>query len=145
MKPLDVFPVEVVSVIRGIHAMFYTPAAEELRAFIRDKLGFPYVDTGGGWLVFDAPAAEIGCHPADRQFHGFSFYCDDIEKTVAALQRRGVEFTGGIREEEWGRVTRFKVPGGEEVELYQPKYAKRPAKARRPTGPGTRKKVRGRA
>jgi hypothetical protein len=25
-----------------------------------------------------------------------AFYCDDIRKTVAELNRRGVEFTGGI-------------------------------------------------
>ncbi len=50
--------------IRGVHAMFYTPAAEELRAFIRDKLQFRYTDTGGGWLVFDAPAGEEGQPPA---------------------------------------------------------------------------------
>ena len=111
--------------IRGIHAMFYTPAAEELRAFIRDKLQFPYTDTGDGWLIFEAPAGEIGCHPADRTFHGLSFYCDDLPKTMADLKARGVEFTSGIKEEEWGRVTRFRVPGGEEVDLYQPKYEKR--------------------
>jgi catechol 2,3-dioxygenase-like lactoylglutathione lyase family enzyme len=108
--------------IQGIHAMFYTPAAEELRAFIRDKLGFPFTDTGGGWLIFDAPAAEIGVHPAERRFHGLSFYCDDLEATIETLRARGVEFRGGIREEEWGRVTRFLVPGGDEVELYQRKY-----------------------
>lgn len=110
--------------IRGVHAMFYTPAAEELRAFIRDKLGFPYTDTGDGWLVFDVPAAEIGCHPSDRKFHGLSFYCDDLTKTTEELKRRGVEFTSDVVEEEWGSVTRFRIPGGDEVELYQPKYSK---------------------
>lgn len=116
--------------IKGVHAMFYTPAADELRAFIRDKLGFPYVDTGGGWLIFDAPAAEIGCHPADRKFHGLSFYCDDLRKTITELSQRGVEFTSGVREEEWGWVTRFKIPGGDEVELYQSKYQKRQPRRR---------------
>ena len=36
--------------IKGVHAMFYSPKADEVRAFIRDKLGFSYTDTGGGWL-----------------------------------------------------------------------------------------------
>jgi hypothetical protein len=31
--------------IKGIHAMFYTPMAEETRAFLRDKLDFPYYET----------------------------------------------------------------------------------------------------
>ncbi len=102
--------------------MFYTPEAEALRAFIKDKLQFPYQDTGDGWLVFDAPAAEIGCHPSERRFHEFSFYCDDVRGTKAALEARGVEFTSDIREEEWGLVTRFRLPDGSEVELYEPKY-----------------------
>lgn len=110
--------------IRGVHAMFYTPAAEELRAFIRDKLQFPYTDTGGGWLIFDAPAGEIGCHPAERTFHGISFYCDDLKATMAELQRRGVEFTDVV-EQEWGTLTHFRIPGGEEVELYEPKHQKK--------------------
>jgi len=37
--------------IRGVHTMFYTSQPEALRAFLRDKLGFPATDVGGGWLV----------------------------------------------------------------------------------------------
>jgi len=77
--------------------MFYTPAAEELRAFIRDKLRLPFTDTGGGWLIFNAPAAEVACHPYDKKFHGISFYCDDLRGTIEELKRRGVEFTTGVR------------------------------------------------
>ena len=33
---------------KGIYTMFYTSEAEELRAFLRDKLGFPYTDVGDG-------------------------------------------------------------------------------------------------
>ena len=51
--------------IRGVHTMFYSSQPEELRAFLRDKLGFPHSDVGGGWLIFDLPEAEMGCHPAD--------------------------------------------------------------------------------
>ena len=84
--------------IRGVHAMFYSSEPEALRAFLRDKLGFPATDVGGGWLIFDLPEADMGCHPAERATgrsgtHDISFYCDDIEKTVAELKARGVEFT----------------------------------------------------
>src|SRR5206468_9190728 len=51
--------------IRGVHTMFYTSEPEALRAFLRDKLGFPATDVGGGWLIFDLPEADMGCHPAD--------------------------------------------------------------------------------
>lgn len=111
--------------IRGVHALFYTPRAEALRAFFRDKFRFPYVDAGDGWLIFDAPEADIGCHPATKRFHQISFYCDDLPRTVATLRKRGVKFTKGITDEGWGLATMFKVPGGDEVLLYQPKYAKR--------------------
>jgi hypothetical protein len=43
--------------IRGVHAMFYTSEPEALRAFLRDKLGLPATDMGGGWLIFDLPEA----------------------------------------------------------------------------------------
>src|SRR2546426_12542310 len=85
--------------IRGVHTMFYTSQPEELRAFIRDKLGFPYTDVGEGWLIFDLPEAEMGCHRADPEehapsgTHGISFYCDDIQRTVSELKARGMEFT----------------------------------------------------
>ena len=111
--------------IKGMHALFYTPKAEEARVFIRDKLGFPYTDTGDGWLIFDVPEGDLGCHPADKAFHSISFYCDDIHKTVEDLKSRGVEFTSGISDEGWGLLTHFRMPGDMKVELYQPKYEKR--------------------
>jgi len=110
--------------IRGMHGLFYTPKPEELRVFIRDKLGFPFTDLGDGWLIFDVPEADLGCHPSDKAFHSISFYCDDIKKTVATLKSRGVEFTTGISEESWGSLIRFRMPGNLEAELYQPKYVK---------------------
>jgi catechol 2,3-dioxygenase-like lactoylglutathione lyase family enzyme len=116
--------------IRGVHTMFYTSEPEALRAFFRDKLGFPAHDVGGGWLIFDLPEADLGCHPADKEndapsgTHHISFYCDDIEKTVATLRARGVEFTGPVADHGYGLVTHFKVPGNFEVQLYQPRYSK---------------------
>ena len=51
--------------IRGMHAMFYSSEAEALRAFLRDKLGLKGRDVGGGWLIFDAPEADLGVHPTE--------------------------------------------------------------------------------
>jgi catechol 2,3-dioxygenase-like lactoylglutathione lyase family enzyme len=116
--------------IRGVHTMFYSSQPDALRAFIRDKLRFPYTDVGQGWLIFDLPEAEMGCHPADpgegapSGMHDISFYCDDIQKTVAELRARGVEFTDEIADHGYGLVTHFKMPGGMEVQLYQPHYVK---------------------
>ncbi|HVR74667.1 MAG TPA: VOC family protein [Planctomycetota bacterium] len=119
--------------IKGVHTMFYSSRAEETRAFIRDKLGFPFTDVGDGWLIFDLPEAEMGCHPAEAKpdgqsgTHNISFYCDDIHGTVAELKKKGVSFTGGISDVGYGLATHFKMPGDFEVQLYQPHYRKKTA------------------
>lgn len=107
-----------------MHGLFYSPAADELRAFLRDKLGFPYTDTGGGWLIFDMPSADLGVHPGEQTMHEISFFCDDIEATVADLRAKGVDFTSEIQDEEWGRHISFDMPGGVSSLLYEPKYSK---------------------
>lgn len=115
--------------IRGLHAMFYSSQAAELRAFFRDKLQLPATDVGHGWLIFDAPEADLGVHPTEDNHPpsgtaDISFYCDDIRQTVAELKTRGVEFTDDVQDRGFGLVAFFKVPGDFQVMLYQPKYAK---------------------
>jgi uncharacterized glyoxalase superfamily protein PhnB len=128
--------------IRGVHTMFYSSKAEELRAFLRDKLKFPAFDVGGGWLIFDMPAADMGVHPADPGYehakagtHSISFYCDDVKKTVAELKSRGVEFIDDIRDQGYGLVTNFRMPGEVVVQLYQPLYKKKSAKTPKAKSP----------
>jgi predicted enzyme related to lactoylglutathione lyase len=122
--------------IKGVHTMFYSSQADELRNFLRDKLKLASTDVGEGWLIFDVPEAEMGCHPADPEkgapsgTHNISFYCDDLAKTVAELQARGVEITDPIADHGYGLVTFFKAPGDFKVQLYQPRYVKNfPAKS----------------
>lgn len=120
--------------IKGVHTMFYSSQAEELRRFLRDKLGLRATDVGDGWLLFDLPEADMGCHPLDTEdmkdtgvtsgTPHISFYCDDIHQTVAELQGRGVEFTDDVVDKGYGLATHFQVPGGFELELYQPHYKK---------------------
>ncbi len=112
--------------IKGVHTMFYTSVPEETRAFIKDKLGFPSRDVGGGWLIFDLPEADMGCHPAMPDSPSgtpyISFYCVDVVQTMTELKDRGVEFTQEIKDVGFGLATKFKMPGDIEVELYQPNY-----------------------
>jgi hypothetical protein len=121
--------------IKGVHTMFYSAEAEALRAFLRDKLRLPYTDVGEGWLIFDVPEADMGVHPAGPEpgaangTHNISFYCEDIEKTVAELKGRGVEFTSPVVDQGFGLVTHFRMPGDLTVLLYQPRYAKKPVRA----------------
>jgi hypothetical protein len=119
------------AMIKGMHAMFYSSQADALRAFLRDRLGLKATDVGGGWLIFDAPEADLGVHPTEggddppSGTADISFYCDDIEQTVAELRARGVEFTQAVEDHGYGLVTYFKVPGDFKVQLYQPRYDKR--------------------
>jgi hypothetical protein len=114
-----------VFMIKGVHATFYTPKAEELRAFIRDTLELPYTDIGGNWLIFDIPEAEIACHPSDTPFHDISFSCDNLQETISQLKKKGVEFVSEITETSWGIMTSFKMSGDIEAILFQPKYGKK--------------------
>src|SRR5689334_6608085 len=101
--------------IRGVHTMFYSSKPEQLRAFLRDTLVFPAVDVGEGWLIFNLPEADMGCHPTEPQgppsgTAHLSFYCDDIRSTVAELKKRGVEFTDDIADHGYGLVTHLRMP-----------------------------------
>jgi catechol 2,3-dioxygenase-like lactoylglutathione lyase family enzyme len=113
--------------------MFYSSEPDALRAFLRDKLGFPATDVGGGWLIFDLPEADMGVHPVEKDpahpgppsgTSDISFYCDDIHRTMGELRAKGVEFTADVEDHGYGLVTFFKVPGGFTVQLYQPQYEK---------------------
>jgi len=112
--------------------MFYSSEAEQLRLFLKDKLGFKATDIGEGWLIFNFDEGDIGVHPADKSgkegtlsgTHDISFYCDNIEQTVNELKAKGVEFKGEIEDHGYGLVTFFKVPGDFYLQLYQPKYEK---------------------
>jgi Tfp pilus assembly protein PilP len=43
------------------------------------------------------------------------------------LKSRGVEFASDVTEESYGFITQFKAPGDFQIQLYQPKYVRKPA------------------
>lgn len=106
--------------IIGTHLICYSSDAEADRRFLRDVLGFPGVDAGRGWLIFALPPAEMAVHPGEPD-DGQELYllCDALEETMASLQAKGVAFDPPT-EARWGRVTRFSLPSGIRVGLYQP-------------------------
>ena len=110
--------------------MFYSSDADGLRKFLKDKLQFKSYDVGGGWLIFDLPKADMGCHPSDETQGApsgtadISFFCDNIKSTVDSLKKKGVKFKGEIEDHGYGFVTHFYMPGDFYVQLYQPKYKK---------------------
>lgn len=108
--------------ITGMHALMYSNKDAETRAFFKDVLGFPAADAGHGWLIFKAPPAELAVHPTEgKEYHELYLMCDDIDATIADLNKKGVE-TGAIHEQRWGRSSSIKLPSGEELGLYEPKH-----------------------
>ncbi|MFF4959761.1 VOC family protein [Streptomyces sp. NPDC001222] len=107
--------------INGAHIVLYSRDAEADRGFFRDVLGWPHVDAGHGWLVFEAPPAELAFHPTEGgPTHELMLMCDDLDATMAELTAKGVRFTQPVTEARWGRVTAFRLPGGGDIGLYQP-------------------------
>ena len=109
--------------INGAHAIIFANDADRVRAFLRDVLGFPSVDAGGGWLVFALPPSELAAHPTNEApHHELYLMCDDVHATVAELRDKGVEFTREITDAGWGLTTALELPGGGELELYEPRH-----------------------
>jgi catechol 2,3-dioxygenase-like lactoylglutathione lyase family enzyme len=114
--------------ITGTHMLFYTSEPEQLRAMLRDVFGFKHVDAGGGWLIFALPPSEIGVHPAEGPTyesgtrHQITFMCDDIHATITELRAKGVTIEGKPTDEGYGIVTTLKLPGGCDVQLYEPRH-----------------------
>ena len=119
--------------ILGSHAIIYADNVEDARAFFRDVLEFPFVDVHDGWLIFRLPPAELGVHPANGPgdgnagaptgHHELYLMCDDIEATVADLTTKGVEFTGPVENQRFGRLIHLRVPGAGDIGLYEPRHA----------------------
>jgi hypothetical protein len=63
----------------------------------------------------------MGVHPSGRGAKSgtmdISFYCDDIEKTVAQLKKKKVVFKGKIEDHGYGLVTYIKAPGNFYIQL----------------------------
>jgi hypothetical protein len=123
--------------ISGTHLLLYSSDPLADRAFLRDVLGFPFVDTGHDWLIFKLPTAEAGVHPLEgpnmpeaaeqgERGTGGGFMiatvwlmCPDIEECRARLVEKGVESAEAVNEG-WGISTSFALPSGARLGLYQP-------------------------
>lgn len=129
------------TVISGFHTIIYSHDAEATRAFLRDVLGWPAVDAGGGWLIFKTPPSEVGVHPTEGgghgdtdepaepsgpsttlPFHQASLMCDDIHAAIAELTAKGVAVKPDVEDQGFGLVTSFELPGASWMLLYQPRH-----------------------
>ena len=125
--------------ITSLHALIYSDDVDATRTFLRDVLGFPFVNDSGtsdgsstGWLIFGTGPSELGVHPTRSEWEGkvyesprhveISFMCDDVAATRAELEAKGAVFEGDIADEGWGLVTRMQVPGADPMSLYEPRH-----------------------
>ena len=97
--------------------------AEAASAFFRDVLDLPCAHTAEGWLRF-VPPTELSVHSggdpsAAEGQHKLYLACDDIQRTVEELERKGVEFVDSIADDGCGLIARFRVPGAGEMGLVQ--------------------------
>ena len=120
--------------ITSIHTVIYSDDANATRAFLRDVLGWKYVaeDFDKDWLIFQTGLSEMGIHPTKSEWegktysyprhHSIALMCDDINATVSELKSKGVQFSGQVEEQIYGRVIMMKVPGIDDIQLYQPTH-----------------------
>ena len=113
--------------ITGAHSILYSTNPEADRAFLRDVLGFPHVDAGGGWLIFGLPPAEVAVHPSgSNDVHKLYLMCDDIHALRKEMDQSGIATTD-VQEEGWGLLTHLTLPGGGRLGVYQPRHVRPPA------------------
>ena len=109
--------------INGAHSIIYSTNPEADRAFLRDVLGMPNVDVGGGWLIFGLPPAELAVHPGENEVHEFYLMCDDVDGFIADMTSRGV-VCGPLHQQPWGALTQIVLPSGGKLGVYQPRHAR---------------------
>ena len=113
----------ILGVITGMHAIVFSPRAEQVRAFFADVLGMPSADAGGGWLIFALPPAELAVHPADGATrHELYLMCDDIQATLASLRDKGAEIARDVSDQGWGLIAAIRLPDGSELPIYEPRH-----------------------
>ena len=119
------------SMISGAHSIIYSKNPEADRAFMRDVLKLPHIDSGDGWLIFALPPSEVAFHDsAKNNVEEFYLVTDDIEELIAKMKVNEVKCSP-VQRRSWGLLTKLKLPGGGNLKVYQPLHVRpKPAKVR---------------
>jgi catechol 2,3-dioxygenase-like lactoylglutathione lyase family enzyme len=137
-------------VLTALHTLVYSDDPASTRAFFKDVLQWPFVSEGAGgdagvggagtsgsdpaeWLIFGTGRSELGVHPtsgehgghqfSEPRHHAIAVMCDDLDSTMAELAGRGAEFADEPQEMGFGRGVSLRVPGADDMLLYQPHHA----------------------
>jgi predicted enzyme related to lactoylglutathione lyase len=133
--------------ITSVHTLIYSDDPSATRAFLKDVLRWPFVaEPGAGdeghardedsrsqdpadWLIFATGPSELGVHPTNsgqwvgQRHHEIALVCDNLGTTMAELAGRGAEFSSGPTAAGFGIVAMLKVPGADDIMLYEPRHA----------------------
>ena len=85
-----------------------------------EKLGFAVHRVGTGeHSVMVAPPGDkfvlhlcAGCEPVEPGNTGIAFMTDEIDRLVARMEARGVQFPEPLKKESWGAMAKFADPDG---------------------------------
>lgn len=122
--------------------LLYVQDFPRMLKFYREILGLPLskIHPGKGyeslvdWARFE-PDGDTAVELFGETRHGpanalplprinaliLAFQLQDTDAVYAKLKADGLEFPKGIGEEGWGRYVHFKDPGGNRLQLYEPR------------------------
>jgi predicted enzyme related to lactoylglutathione lyase len=122
--------------IKAIHTLIYSDDPAATRAFLRDVLRWPWIESSEiepEWLIFKTGPSEMGVHPTRSVYEGqewssprhhlISLICDDLAATMAELTARGAEFATEPQDMGFGWGAMLKLPGADDILVYQSKHA----------------------
>ena len=114
------------ALINGAHSIIYSRNADADRALLRDVLGLPNVDVGGGWLIFALPPAEVAVHPADEhEKHELYLMTRRTFGRSSARWRRAASTCSPSLAIRAGACSpQMTLPGGGKIGVYQPRHAR---------------------
>ncbi len=105
----------------GAHLILYSKDATADRSFLTEVFGFPSVDASNGWLLFALPPAEVAVHPAEIPGAELYLMCADLGAEMRRLAALGIAYSD-VEEARWGSAIKIRLPGGNEIGVYQPRH-----------------------
>ena len=116
------------NMIAGAHVTLFSKDTVADRAFFKDVLKLPCIDAGGGWLVFGLPRLTLGfnegkCDSDNTVDHDFLLQVPDVDVFMKEMKEQFDIDCDEPTNEPWGLITKFKLPGGSDLQVYQPSHS----------------------
>jgi predicted enzyme related to lactoylglutathione lyase len=117
--------------IVGTHIAISSSDEAADKAFLKDVLKLPFVDAGGGYLIFAGAAAEFAVHESSGSAPEIYLMCRNIQKFTAAMNKNGTA-CAPLRHAGYGILTEISLPGGARIGVYEPRHKRPKASAKKP-------------